>query len=125
MNLSFSRCACGSALMIFAMAVAGCERTPGPQEVVEAFELICDPAKLSLAAGASGMLAARANDAVGRPIDRASLQFSASDPRLLRVSAQGEVTSLGPAGRTSILISTGSRTLTVPVNIFAGPAHRF
>jgi hypothetical protein len=36
-----------------------------------------------------------------------------------------EVTSLGPAGRTSILIMSGSHSLTVPVDIFAGTAHRF
>ena len=48
-----------------------------------------------------------------------------SDPRLLRVSALGEVKSLGPAGPTSILITSGSRSLTVPVEIVAGPAHRF
>ena len=124
MNFCRSRRACGIALMIVAMGVAGCERTPEPAKVAEAFELICDPAQLSLTAGANGMLAARANDAAGKPMDGASLQFSASDPRLLRVTAQGEVSSLGPAGRTSILITSGSRTLTVPVNIFAGPAHR-
>ena len=49
---------------------------------------------------------------------------AASDPRFLRVTALGEVTSVGPAGRTSILITSGSHSLTVPVSIVAGPAHR-
>jgi hypothetical protein len=125
MNLSLFSCARGSALMLLAMSLAGCERTPAPALVAEAYELICEPPQLSLTAGAIGMLAARANDALGQPIDGASLQFSASDPRLLRVTAQGKVTSLGPAGHTSILIASGSRTLTVPVIVHAGPAHRF
>jgi hypothetical protein len=44
---------------------------------------------------------------------------------LLRVTAMGEVTSVGPASRTSISITSGSQSLTVPVDIVAGPAHRF
>ena len=124
MNLRHFKCALSGALMIVAMSVAGCGRAPGPTKAPEAHELTCDPAQLSLKAGASGVLAARANDAEGQPIDGARLEFSASDPRLLRVTEQGEVTSLGPAGKTSILIASGSRTLTVPVSIVAGPAHR-
>jgi adhesin/invasin len=124
MNRRHFECALSSALMLVAMAVAGCERTAGSTKAPEAHELISDPARLSLTAGARGVLATRANDAGGTPIDGARLEFSASDPRLLRVTAQGEVTSLGPAGRTSILIASGSRTLTVPVDIVAGPAHR-
>jgi len=115
----------GSALVILTMAVAGCERTPGSAKIAETFQLICDPARLSLNAGGSGMLMARAIDAVGRPIDGARLHFRAPDLRLLRVTAQGEVKSVGPAGRTSILITSGSHSLTVPVDIVAGPAHRF
>jgi hypothetical protein len=124
-NLSRRRRAFGSALVILAMAVAGCGRTPGPAKIAETSQLICDPARLSLMAGGSGRLVARAIDAVGRPIDGARLHFRAPDPRLLRVTALGEVTSVGPAGRTSILITSGSHSLTVPVDIVAGPAHQF
>lgn len=115
----------GSAVMIVAVAVAGCGRTSGPQSVAETSELVCDPVRLSLPAGASGTLVARANDAAGKPIEGASIRFTAADPRALRVTALGEVTSLGPAGRSSVLITSGPRSLTVPVEVTAGPAHRF
>jgi hypothetical protein len=124
-HLSLCRRAFGSALVILTMAVAGCGRTSGPAKIAETFRLVGDPARLSLTAGGSGRAAARANDAVGNPTDGARLHFSASDPKLLRVDAQGVVTSLGPAGRASILITSGSRSVTVPVDVFAGPAHRF
>lgn len=125
MKSSLFRNACVGSLMLSAMAVAGCDRTPGTAKIAEASEVICEPSQLSLMAGASGMLSARANDALGQPIDGATFEFRASDPRLLRVTAKGEVTSLGPAGQSSILITSGSRSLTVPVDVSAGPAHRF
>ena len=111
-------------LVILTVAIAGCERTSGPAKITVPFQLICDPARLSLSAGGSGTLAASAIDAAGKPIDGALLHFEASDSRLLRVTAMGEVKSAGPAGRTSVLITSGSRSLTVPVDIVAGPAHR-
>lgn len=123
--LRHRRVAFWSVLVILTMAVIGCERAPRPEKIAEIFQLICDPARLSLTAGGSGTLVASAIDAAGKPIDGVRLHFQASDPRLLRVTALGEVNSLGPAGRTSILIESGSRNLTVPVDIVAGPAHRF
>jgi hypothetical protein len=114
-----------SALAVLIMATAGCNRTSGPAEVAEPVTLTAKPARLSLIAGASGKLVARAQDASGNPIDGARLRFGASDPRLLRVTSSGEVTSLGPAGLTSIVMTSGSRSLSVPVDIVAGPAHRF
>jgi hypothetical protein len=124
-HLSRRRWAFYSALLILAIAVAACERTPVPAKNAETFQLICDPARLSLTAGGSALLKAMAIDAIGKPIEEARLDFRAFDPRLLRVSALGEVKSMGPAGPTSILIASGSRSLTVPVEIVAGPAHRF
>jgi hypothetical protein len=117
--------AIGSALMVLAVALASCERTFGPAKVAETIQLICDPGTLSLSAGASGKLAVRANDAAGQRIDGAGISFTAADPRLLRVTARGEVTSLGPAGATAVSITSGPRSLTVPVDVVAGPAHRF
>jgi len=117
--------AIGGALLVLAVALASCERISGEAKVTEIAQLICDPARLSLSAGASGKLAIRANDAAGQRIERASISFTAADPRLLRVTALGEVTSLGPAGATSVSITSGSHTLTVPVDVVAGPAHRF
>jgi len=124
-HLSRRSRAFGSALVIFTMALAGCERTPPPAKLAETFQLICDPPQLSLTAGGSGTLMAKAIDAVGKPIEGARVHFKASDPGLLRVTAVGEVKSMGPAGHTSISITSGSRSLTVPVDIVAGPAHRF
>ena len=111
--------------MTLALAVAGCGRTSGPAKTAETFRLVCDPARLSLPAGGSGTLAATASDSAGNPIDGAHIRFSAADPRLVRVTALGQVTSLGPAGRTSISITSGAHSVTVPVDIFAGPARRF
>jgi hypothetical protein len=119
------RRAIGCALMVLAVAIASCERTSGPAVVAETAQLICDPAQLSLTAGASGKIAVRANDAAGQRIDGASIRFTVADPRLLRATALGEVTSLGPAGPTSVSITSGSHSLTVPVDVSAGPAHRF
>lgn len=107
------------------MALASCKRTSGPGVVAETAQLICDPAQLSLTAGASGKLAVRANDAAGQRIDGASIRFTVADPRLLRATALGEVTSLGPAGPTSVSITSGSHSLRVPVDVSAGGAHRF
>ena len=120
MALNLRRRAFCGALAVLAIAVAGCERMRGPTKIAEAFKLICDPAQLSLTAGARGMLVARALDAAGKPIDGARLQFTASDAQLVRVTALGEVKSVGPAGRTSILITSGSQSLTVPIDIAAG-----
>jgi hypothetical protein len=114
-----------TAIVILTVAVAGCERMPGSAKITETMRLTCDPARLSLTAGGSGTLAASAIDAAGKAIDGAVLHFEASDSRLLRVNALGEAKSVGPAGHTSILITSGSRSLTVPVDIVAGPAHRF
>lgn len=112
-------------LAILAMLVAGCGRTPDRAAIPETRELIADPARLSLVAGASGTVRARATDAAGQPIEGARLEFSASDPRMLRVDAHGKVTSLGPAGQAAISIISGARSVTVPVDVTAGPARKF
>jgi hypothetical protein len=123
-HLSFRKCVFVSALVIV-LALPGCTRAPGPAPVAETSRLTCDPARLSLSAGDSAMLVARAEDAAGKPIEGARIHFGVSDPRALRVTVLGEVASLGPAGKTSIVITSGSQSLTVPVDVVAGPAHRF
>ncbi len=123
MRLRARRRVIGCALIVLAAALASCERASGPAP--EIAQLICDPAQLSLTAGASGKIAIRANDAAGKRIDGASIRVTVADPRLLRATVLGEVTSLGPAGPTSVSIASGSHSLTVPVDISAGPAHRF
>lgn len=123
MQLSLCERVFSSTLVILAMSFAGCERTPDQAAIAETHQLIGDPARLSLMAGASGRVGARATDAAGSPIEGARLHFSASDSRLLRVDPQGLVTSLGPAGRVSILITSGAHSVTVPVDIIAGPAR--
>jgi hypothetical protein len=124
LTVAIARRAIGSAFMVLAMVGAGCDGISGPARIAETSRLVCEPERLSLTAGASGNLRARANDDAGRPIEGASIRFSVADPRLLRVTNLGEVTSLGPAGRSSVLITSGSHSLIVPVDVSAGPAHR-
>jgi hypothetical protein len=114
----------GSVVMVLAASIAGCHRTPEATAIPATSQLIVDSPHLSLVAGANGRVAARALDVAGNPISGAHLHFSASDPRLLRVDAQGAVSSLGPAGRASILIASGTRSVTVPVDVAAGPARK-
>src|SRR5688500_17313637 len=111
--------------MVLAVALACCERTFGPAKVAETIQLNSDAGTISLRDGSSRKPAVPANDAAGQRNDGAGISFTAADPRLLRVTARGEVTSLGPAGATAVSITSGPRSLTVPVDVVAGPAHRF
>jgi hypothetical protein len=124
--LTFSRRIRRSIIVASAALAAACAREPAPHEppAAEPFEVLSEPSQLTLQSGSVGSLAAQANDSNGQPIGGASLHFFSIDPKLLRVSATGEVTALGVAGRGSIKISSGARETTVPVTVVAGPAHR-
>ena len=125
MKLSLRARALAPILVVLALSGAGCERTNDQTATAETHQLIVDPARLSLIAGASGTVRARALDATENAIEGARIDFSSSDQRLLSVDSDGVITSLGPVGHASILIANGFRSLTVPVDVVAGPARRF
>jgi hypothetical protein len=124
--LIFSRRLRRSTLVAFVALAAACAREPEPHgpPAAEPFEVLSEPSQLTLQSGSTASLAAQANDSNGQPIGGATLHFFSVDPKLLRVSAAGEVTALGAAGRGSIRVSSGARETTVPVTVIAGPAHR-
>lgn len=101
--------------------VVGCDRgreappAPGP-----AISVVARPAALRLRSGESRQLAAQANDAAGAPIGGAPLVFSSKTPALLTVSAEGLVSSVGPAGSGLIEVASGDVHAVVDVAVVAG-----
>jgi hypothetical protein len=91
----------------------------------EPAEVLVEPAQLALQSGGEAWLAAQANDAAGQPIGGASFSFTPVDPQVLRVSARGRVSSLGPASaRTGVRVASGHRERLVPVVVHPGPPQR-
>ena len=105
--------------------LAGCSRSPPPPTasvVAATVELIVVPAQLSLRAGDQAQLSAQANDGAGIPIGGAHFRYSVADPRVLRVSDRGLVTSLGlVAARTEVIIASGRSEKRIPVSVIAAP----
>jgi hypothetical protein len=63
-------------------------------------------------------LQAQVVDAVGTPIPGSTINYSPANPSLISVSPTGLITSLGPGGTTSLMLSTPTlnRTISVVVN---------
>lgn len=66
-------------------------------------------------------LQAQVNDRLGRPVALAPIDFRSEDERIAVVDDVGRVTSVGPAGSTVVLISSGAIVARVPVTVRAGP----
>jgi hypothetical protein len=110
-----------------ALALLGCGREPAvpAAPIRQAFEIVVEPAHLQLQAGGTGQLSAQANDNAGQPIGGASIRFRAADTKLLRVTDQGLVTSVGPAtAQTQVVVISGRLERLVPVVVVPGPPQR-
>ena len=83
--------------------------------------MIVQPAALPLQALAVARLRAQVNDRFGQPVALASIKFRSEDERIVVVDEVGRVMSIGPAGSTAVLISSGAIVARVPVTVRAGP----
>lgn len=83
--------------------------------------MIVQPAALPLQALAVARLRAQVNDRFGQPVALASIKFRSEDERIVVVDEVGRVMSIGPAGSTAVLISSGAIVARVPVTVHAGP----
>jgi hypothetical protein len=76
---------------------------------------------LTLDAGHGAWLQAQANDGTGRPIGGAAFRFTVSDPRILEVTQNGEVTALGRVSSgVAVFVASGRQELRVPVTVRPG-----
>ncbi len=103
--------------------VTGCPRTPdvATPRSPEPATIRIIPAQLTLDAGHSAWLQAQANDGAGQPVGGAAFRFTVTDPRILGVSQNGEVTALGKASpEAAVLVASGRLELRVPVTVRPG-----
>ena len=109
------------------LMLAGCSRAPlaAPDGMAPASEILVEPPRLLLKAGDEAQLSAQANDVNGSPVGGAEFAFASADPKLIRVSQRGLVTSLGPAAtKTEVIVSSGPAETRVAVVIVPGDAAR-
>lgn len=108
---------------LFAL-LAGCRdgREAAAAPAPEVYSIRVEPASLLLRAGEPAQLAAQANDLHGEPVGGASFSFGSADPRIVRVTATGLVSTPGMAGSTEVRVTGGGRVFIVPVIVSAGPA---
>lgn len=114
-------------ILFLTLLLTGCGQGahPGNALPAEPAEVLVVPDRLSLPAGGEIQLAAQANDTAGEPVGGAHFQFRAEDPRVLRVSPLGLVTSLGPlAAQTHVVVASGRREKRVPVAVVPGKPHQ-
>lgn len=81
------------------------------------------PQVLTLHAGEVVQIAVQVNDASGRPVGGAPINFSADSNSIVRVSHLGVLSAVGLAGQDSIRIASGALTRTIPVVVRAGPPN--
>ena len=88
--------------------------------VDEPVSVVVRPPTMRLRARESRQLAAQANMSNGQPVGGAAITYASATPDLLRVSAQGMVTSLGPVGSGEISVASGAVETRVPIQIISG-----
>jgi hypothetical protein len=71
-------------------------------------------------AGGTLQLSATVRDTEGQPISGQAVSFSTSAASIATVSAQGQVSAVGPVGVATITASIGSVSASVPVTVVAG-----
>ncbi|HEX6537149.1 MAG TPA: Ig-like domain-containing protein [Gemmatimonadaceae bacterium] len=79
--------------------------------------VVVTPAAATMPQKGTLQLRAAVVDAVGDTVRGAPLTFSSANQALAVVSADGLVVSAGPAGQTTIVVSSDSLTTTVPLTI--------
>ncbi len=103
--------------------MTGCSRTPdaAAPRSPEPSTILVIPAQLTIDAGQGAWLQAQANDDAGQPIGGAAFRFTVTDPRILEVSQDGEVTALGKVSpQAAVLVASGRQELRVPVTVRPG-----
>jgi hypothetical protein len=103
--------------------VTGCSRTAdvATPRSPEPATIKVIPDQLTLDAGHGAWLQAQANDGAGQPIGGAVFRFTVSDPRILEVSQNGEVTALGKVSSdAAVLVASGRQEQRVPVTVRPG-----
>ncbi|MEO6952972.1 MAG: hypothetical protein ABI321_14325 [Polyangia bacterium] len=82
--------------------------------------MLVTPAKLTLRVGQGAQLSGEIDDASGQPIGGAPLRWTATDERLVMISATGWVRTAGAIGKTTVIASTDGARVEVPVTIEPG-----
>lgn len=109
---------------VFAVTTTtGCTSRSDIHPSSRAVELQVRPPVLALHAGETVQIAVQVNDASGRPVGGAPINFAADSNGIVRVSHLGVLSAVGPAGQDSIRISSGTLTRSIPVTVRAGPPN--
>jgi len=82
------------------------------------------PDVLTLRSGSREQLVVQVNDASGRPIGGAPIEFRSESPRLLGVNETGVVTSLGPVGSGRVRVASGAVAANVSATIVPSSPFR-
>jgi hypothetical protein len=108
-------------LVAAAVALGACRGEPPPAPLAaEPVGVFVDPAAVELRAGETVQLLAQVNDAQGRAIGGASLDFESRSPAIAHVTPNGLVAATGPVGTTAVHVASGSRETLVPITVRAG-----
>lgn len=109
-------------LLVAVVVVLGaCRREPAPAPLAaEPVGVFVDPAAVELRAGETMQLVAQVNDAQGRAVGGASLDFESRSPAIAHVTPNGLVAATGPVGTTAVHVASGSRETLVSVAVRAG-----
>src|SRR5574339_664301 len=78
--------------------------------------LVVTPTQLELEDCATALLGAAVVDGAGNPVPGAEIGYASTDPGVVTVTDAGVVTATG-AGATTIMVTSGSLTKSVPVEV--------
>lgn len=87
-------------------------------------EIVVRPSAVLIRAGETAQLSAQVNDSTARPIGGASVAFATDSMTVIRVSSLGLISTVGPVGRDSVIVTSGTLRRVVPVSVSAGVPRR-
>ncbi len=104
--------------------IGGCDSRPVdamPAADTSTVAISVRPERILLAPRETAQLRSQADDPRGQPVGGANFNYHSGDSRIATVDSFGHVTAVGPAGRTEIVVRSGSLLATVPVRVDPGP----
>ena len=108
------------ALLGVVLVAASCGGDGGTEPITVGSISITPANPAPIAAGGTLQLSATVRDTKGQPMSGQTVTFSTNAANIATVSAQGQVSAVGPVGPATITASIGSVNASAPVTVVAG-----